>query len=142
MTPGQKSKHGGKSHCAENTRRGSEPVGAVHNHGKVNQRRRCRSVNVSPLVHGAEMRVAETRAVNRALHKAYGIGICSVEEIGSSQCVPAVFHRLPHSVYQSDARDDPAIPRGCLQRFRVNGNRDDARRWCYDDGREGKAPLL
>ncbi len=39
--------------------------------------------NVSPLVQGAEMRVAETRAVNRALRKAYGIGICSVEEIGS-----------------------------------------------------------
>jgi hypothetical protein len=29
------------------------------------------------------MRVAETRAVNRALRKAYGIGLCSVEEIGS-----------------------------------------------------------
>ncbi len=40
--------------------------------------------NVSPLVHGAEMRVAETRAVNRALRKAYGIGICSVEELASS----------------------------------------------------------
>ena len=40
--------------------------------------------NVSPLVRGAEMRVAETRAVNRALRKAYGIGICSVEETGSS----------------------------------------------------------
>jgi hypothetical protein len=39
--------------------------------------------NVSSLVRGAEMRVAETRAVNRALRKAYGIGICSVEEIGS-----------------------------------------------------------
>jgi len=39
--------------------------------------------NVSALVHGAEMRVAETRAVNRALRKAYGIGICSVEEIGA-----------------------------------------------------------
>jgi hypothetical protein len=39
--------------------------------------------NVSPLVHGAEMRVAETRSVNRALRKAYGIGICSIEEIGS-----------------------------------------------------------
>jgi hypothetical protein len=39
--------------------------------------------NVSPLVHGAEMRVAETRAVNRALRKAYGIGICSIEEIAS-----------------------------------------------------------
>jgi hypothetical protein len=39
--------------------------------------------NVSPLVQGAEMRVAETRAVNRALRKAYGIGMCSVEEIGA-----------------------------------------------------------
>jgi hypothetical protein len=39
--------------------------------------------NVSPLVRGAEMRVAETRAVNRALRKAYGIGICSVDELGS-----------------------------------------------------------
>src|SRR5258708_22895375 len=38
--------------------------------------------NVSPLVRGAEMRVAETRAVNRALRKAYGIGLCSVEELG------------------------------------------------------------
>jgi hypothetical protein len=39
--------------------------------------------NVSPLVRGAEMRVAETRAVNRALRKAYAIGLCSVEEIGA-----------------------------------------------------------
>lgn len=39
--------------------------------------------NVSPAVRGAELRVAETRAVNRALRKAYGIGICSVEELGS-----------------------------------------------------------
>src|SRR5207244_1437095 len=40
--------------------------------------------NVSPIVQGAELRIAETRAVNRALRKAYGIGICSVEEIGSA----------------------------------------------------------
>jgi hypothetical protein len=39
--------------------------------------------NVSPSVNGAEMRVAETRAVCRALRKAYGIGICAVEELGS-----------------------------------------------------------
>jgi hypothetical protein len=39
--------------------------------------------NVAPRVLGAEMRVAETRAVNRALRKAYGIGLCSVEEIGA-----------------------------------------------------------
>src|SRR5713101_3367591 len=38
--------------------------------------------NVSPMVRGAEMRVAETRAVNRALRKAFGIGLCSVEELG------------------------------------------------------------
>lgn len=39
--------------------------------------------NVSRLVRGAEMRMAETRAVDRALRKAYGIGLCSVEELGS-----------------------------------------------------------
>ena len=48
--------------------------------------------NVSSLVHGAEMRVAETRAVNRALRKAYGIGICSVEEMGS---VPSPAEKHP-----------------------------------------------
>jgi len=45
--------------------------------------------NVSPLVRGAEMRVAETRAVNRALRKAYGIGLCSVEELGWTPKVPS-----------------------------------------------------
>ena len=40
--------------------------------------------NVSTRVRGAELRVAETRAVNRALRKAYGIGLCSVEELGWS----------------------------------------------------------
>jgi hypothetical protein len=44
--------------------------------------------NVSPLVRGAEMRVAETRAVNRALRKAYGIGLCSVEELGRLSLPP------------------------------------------------------
>jgi len=48
--------------------------------------------NVSALVRGAEMRVAETRAVNRALRKAYGIGICSVEEIGTN---PGIGEKLP-----------------------------------------------
>ena len=48
--------------------------------------------NVSPLVRGAEMRVAETRAVNRALRKAYGIGLCSVEEIGT---IPNTGEKLP-----------------------------------------------
>ena len=40
--------------------------------------------NVSTLVQGAELRIAETRAVNRALRKAYGVGLCSIEELGSS----------------------------------------------------------
>ncbi len=57
--------------------------------------------NVSFLVHGAEMRVAETRAVNRALRKAYGIGICSVEEIGS-------FAELPQSSRESKKPPQPA----------------------------------
>ena len=48
--------------------------------------------NVSALVRGAEMRVAETRAVNRALRKAYGIGICSVEEIGT---LPHTGEKIP-----------------------------------------------
>jgi hypothetical protein len=44
--------------------------------------------NVSFMVRGAEMRVAETRAVNRALRKAYGIGLCSVEELGALSSSP------------------------------------------------------
>ena len=55
--------------------------------------------NVSPLVRGAEMRVAETRAVNRALRKAYGIGLCSVEELGSrSSFVEPTNGNAPHSL--------------------------------------------
>lgn len=58
--------------------------------------------NVSSLVRGAEMRVAETRAVNRALRKAYGIGICSVEEIGTNpnsaeKCPPQSANGNGHS---------------------------------------------
>src|SRR5664280_1046838 len=51
----------------------------------------------SLLVRGAEMRIAETRAVNRALRKAYGIGICSVEEIGSNPAPVGASnqHRFP-----------------------------------------------
>jgi hypothetical protein len=48
--------------------------------------------NVSSLVCGAEMRVAETRAVNRALRKAYGIGICSIEEVGT---IPSPVEKFP-----------------------------------------------
>jgi hypothetical protein len=56
---------------------------------------------VSPLVRGAELRVAETRAVNRALRKAYGIGICSVEEIGS-------FHPSPEPTAIARKAPQPA----------------------------------
>jgi hypothetical protein len=60
--------------------------------------------NVSPLVHGAEMRIAETRAVNRALRKAYGIGLCSVEEIGT---VPNTGEKLP----PQDTNSNGAVPK-------------------------------
>jgi hypothetical protein len=54
--------------------------------------------NTSPLVRGAEMRVAETRAVNRALRKAYGIGLCSVEELGRLAGSPASTKEQTQSV--------------------------------------------
>ena len=50
-------------------------------------------MNVTANVLGAEMRTAETRAVNRALRKAYGIGLCSVEELGSH---PSSFEPMKH----------------------------------------------
>jgi hypothetical protein len=50
--------------------------------------------SVTELVRGAELRVAETRAVNRALRKAYGIGICSVEEIRSFASPAQTRHEL------------------------------------------------
>jgi hypothetical protein len=53
--------------------------------------------NTSPLVRGAELRVAETRAVNRALRKAYGIGLCSVEELGSFSATQKPLAAAPHS---------------------------------------------
>ena len=71
--------------------------------------------NVSALVRGAEMRVAETRAVNRALRKAYGIGICSVEEIGSlparSQPEPNV-RKLPPQ--PANGNGEPKLARPTL----------------------------
>lgn len=56
--------------------------------------------NTSPLVRGAELRMAETRAVNRALRKAYGVGLCTVEELASfssqlnSSPTPPSHHRI------------------------------------------------
>src|ERR1700719_4734688 len=64
--------------------------------------------NVSPLVRGAEMRVAETRAVNRALRKAYGIGLCSVEDLGwpSSAPSPSDNHGRPSKPCASNSSNN------------------------------------
>jgi len=69
--------------------------------------------NVAPLVRGAEMRVAETRAINRALRKAYGIGLCSVEELGTfsgpSQSVAAPPHSMGHRVSNGSNNGQPRL---------------------------------
>jgi acyl CoA:acetate/3-ketoacid CoA transferase alpha subunit len=51
------------------------------------------------------MRVAETRAVNRALRKAYGIGLCSIEELGSFSAPQMPITTAPHSNGQSRSND-------------------------------------
>src|ERR1035438_225040 len=69
--------------------------------------------NVSSLVRGAEMRVAETRAVNRALRKAYGIGLCSVEELGwssrPSKPTPEPTHRNEHQNGNGSTNGQPRL---------------------------------
>jgi len=69
--------------------------------------------NVSSLVRGAEMRVAETRAVNRALRKAYGIGLCSVEELGSPSGPPtsSVESAQPHRFHAAGPSTNGHHPR-------------------------------
>ena len=69
--------------------------------------------NVSFLVHGAEMRVAETRAVNRALRKAYGIGICSVEEIGSLT-EPSHLPVSPRNFHHNLPMGTTAVPKSVI----------------------------
>jgi hypothetical protein len=61
--------------------------------------------NTSSLVRGAEMRVAETRAVNRALRKAYGVGLCSVEELGAISAPQKPFAAAPPSNGHSGSND-------------------------------------
>ena len=73
--------------------------------------------NVAPLVRGAEMRMAETRAVNRALRKAYGIGICSVEEIGDtadSSQLPRQANRIPPQSTNGKGFGSPPLVRDRL----------------------------
>ena len=69
--------------------------------------------NVSPIVRGAEMRIAETRAVNRALRKAYGIGLCSVEELGfssrPSQPAPDTAHKEDHHNGNGSTNGQPRL---------------------------------
>jgi len=65
--------------------------------------------NVSLLVRGAEMRVAETRAVNRALRKAYGIGLCPVEELGARYLTRKAFiDLLRRCIFSSNCIARPA----------------------------------
>ena len=66
--------------------------------------------NTSSLVRGCELRVAETRAVNRALRKAYGIGLCSVEELGWRSTAPSA----------SDNHAQPSRP--CASNGSSNGH--------------------
>jgi hypothetical protein len=66
--------------------------------------------NVSSLVQGPELRVAETRAVNRALRKAYGVGICSVEEIGSAPSETSrVMEKLPSKSANENGYGGPKV---------------------------------
>jgi hypothetical protein len=65
--------------------------------------------NVSSLVHGAEMRMAETRAVNRALRKAYGIGLCSVEEIGARSFSPKATSPAPKVSSPMNGNGQPSL---------------------------------
>ena len=64
--------------------------------------------NVSPLIFNhAEMRMAETRAVNRALRKAYGIALCSLEELPPWALRP---EQLP--VLRRTLQARPSFPKG------------------------------
>src|SRR6266852_3387024 len=65
--------------------------------------------NVSSLVHGAELRMAETRAVNRALRKAYGIGLCSVEEIGARTFSPKATDLAPNHSSPMNGNGQPRL---------------------------------
>ena len=64
--------------------------------------------NVSPLIfNNAEMRMAETRAVNRALRKAYGIALCSLEELPPWRLSPKQIPELRRTL-----QSRPSFPKG------------------------------
>jgi len=75
--------------------------------------------NTSALVRGAELRVAETRAVNRALRKAYGISVCSFEELRSFSAQDNFTAALPkanenHSPYRCNGHHPRLRDQLCL----------------------------
>jgi hypothetical protein len=57
--------------------------------------------------------VAETRAVNRALRKAYGIGICSVDELGNlsngAESAPPQPEKLPPQSTNGNGNGGPRV---------------------------------
>jgi hypothetical protein len=57
------------------------------------------------------MRVAETRAVNRAIRKAYGIGLCSVEELGALSSVRTSSSATPLPANGSSSSNGNGQPR-------------------------------
>src|SRR5579862_7509546 len=66
--------------------------------------------NVSPLIFNhAEMRMAETRAVNRALRKAYGVPLCSLEELPPWALNPKQIPELKRTL-QSPALFKKGVP--------------------------------
>ncbi len=80
--------------------------------------------NVSPLIfNNAEMRMAETRAVNRALRKAYGIGLCSLEELPSWALSPKQLPRLRRAL-----QSQPPFPKGGLHAYPYPGSQPSKRK--------------
>ena len=79
------------------------------------------------MVRGAELRIAETRAVNRALRKAYGIGLCSVEELGtlpnarasSASSVPTNGSHSPNGNGQPRLRDQLCL---LIRQYNLDAN--------------------
>jgi hypothetical protein len=76
-----------------------------------------------PISMVARKRVAETRAVNRALRKAYGIGLCSVEELGwvsgsARSDAPASNSNSSHSSNGSNGRNSSNGSNGSPSRLR------------------------
>jgi hypothetical protein len=77
--------------------------------------------NVSPLIfNNAEMRMAETRAVNRALRKAYGIGLCSLEELPPWSLSPKQLPQLRRAL-----QSRPPFQKGALRAYSYPGSKPD-----------------